>query len=220
MERVPPMPNEIDRHKWNFTAEQLMPNRPEFLIQPHELQTPGNLVTMNLELQPEMEYFPPEKVDNFKHVIYNLLVEHYNSKFPDSCLVAPCVIMIDNQRINGFQFLKSQNPDKKIPELYAIHARNARLDLQSPDSVFIQDCYKFYLRSALELLGKYFTKSPILPESARYAYIYDDDCPLFIPGGSLKDAEERITKMKTRARKRSDSNGTKNPPKSRKRNLS
>lgn len=150
-----------------------------------------------------MEQFPREKVDNFKHVIYNLLVEHYNSDLPQHCLVSPCTVDVDGQLREGFQFNKNSNPDKGIPELYAVHARSARLDLQDPQSVFIQDCYKFYLRSALELLGKYFTKSPSLPATAKYAFLYDEEVPLFIAGGSLPDATYRISHVKTRARKRS-----------------
>jgi len=170
----------------------------------------------NLGRRGYMEYFPKDKVDNFKHVVYNLLVEYYNSKTPQECLVSPCSIQLNGEEKEGFQFNKHMNPDKRIPELYAVHARNARLDLQNQESVFIQDCYKFYLRSALELLGKYFTKSPILPESAKYAFLYDEDSPLFIAGGSLKDAEERISGMKTRARKRTNSSVQTNSKKAKK----
>jgi len=92
-------------------------------------------------------------------------------------------------------FNPKENPEKKLPELYSLHIRKARLDIQDQSSVLIQDLYKFYLRAAVELLGKYFLKR------GKYTYLYDD-VHLFIPGDSLKHTEERLRAMKTRARKR------------------
>lgn len=100
-----------------------------------------------------------------------------------------------------------EHPDKKLPELYAYHIRKARLDLEDQSSIFIQDLYKFYLRACLELLGKYFQKID------KYTFLYDDDTPLFVPGTSLKQAEERMRKMRTRARKRKSSENSKSKKK-------
>lgn len=141
-----------------------------------------------------MESFPPEKVTDFKHVIYNLLVENHN-RLGESTFVQPCIIEEGGIRRTGFYFNEKENPAKKIPELYARHIRKSRLDLEDPSSVFIQDIYKYYLRACVELLSKYFEKLD------KYTYL-DDDIPLFVPNGSLEDAESRIKQMKTRARKK------------------
>jgi len=51
------------------------------------------------------------------------------------------------------------------------------------------------LRASVELLSKYFEKRD------KYTYLYED-VPLFLPNGTLEQAEERIRNMKTRARKK------------------
>jgi len=153
-----------------------------------------------------MRPFPPEKVENFKHVIYNLLVESYNSNGGPDCLVLPYSVLVDGIPREGFKFNETLDPDKKLPELYALHIRHARLDLQDQESIFIQDLYKFYLRYALELLGKYFEKTPA--KYGKWTFLYDIDNPLFIPGEPLRQAERRIKDMKTRARKREAGGGT------------
>lgn len=171
----------------------------------HDL--PDSDLENELQLQPtsspspprneQMDMFPPEKVGDFKHVIYNHLVENYNNASPDVVpFVEPVTINYEGQIRDGFRFNECQNPDKILPELYAQHIRRARLDLEDQNSVFIQDLYKFYLRACLELLGKYFEKID------KYTFLYDDGTPLFIPGAPLKDAEARIKSMRTRARKR------------------
>jgi hypothetical protein len=168
----------------------------------------------------KMESFSPEKVTDFKHVIYNLLVENYNNPDPNHVpFVQPCTVELDGTLKMGFRFNENslgkhhyittvtnsmlEHPDKKLPELYAYHIRKARLDLEDQSSIFIQDLYKFYLRACLELLGKYFQKID------KYTFLYDDDTPLFVPGTSLKQAEERMRKMRTRARKRKSSENSK-----------
>jgi len=71
------------------------------------------------------------------------------------------------------------------------------LDLEDQCSVLIQDLYKFYLRSCLELLSKYFEKVD------KYTFLYDEDeAPLFIPNGYFRDADIRINNMETRTRKK------------------
>jgi len=146
-----------------------------------------------------MEPFPPEKVSDFKHVIYNLLVENYNNP-TKATFCQPCTFVEGGMKRVGFFFNPKENPEKKLPELYSLHIRKARLDIQDQNSVLIQDLYKFYLRAAVELLGKYFLKR------GKYTYLYDD-IPLFQPGSSLKATEERLRAMKTRARKRRASIG-------------
>jgi len=149
-----------------------------------------------------MELFPADKVSDFKHVIYNLLVENYN--LPNKTEVPfleACAVQFEGQIRHGFRFNENarEHPDKKLPELYAYHIRKGRLDLEDQNSIFIQDLYKFYQRACLELLGKYFQKID------KYTFLYDDETPLFVPGTSLKQAEERMKKMRTRARKRKSS---------------
>lgn len=160
--------------------------------------------------KPMMEKFPIDKVSDFKHVIYNLLVDHYNN--PKSVpFIEPIQIVVDAETRTGFRFPENYNPEKKLPELYAQHIRKARLDLENHDSIFIQDLYKFYLRAVLELLAKYFEKCD------KYTFL-DDDAPLFIPGTTLKEAEARMKTMRTRARKRkSATRETKKPARKTKR---
>jgi len=84
-----------------------------------------------------------------------------------------------------------------LPELYVQHLKNAQLELENQSSPLIQDLYKFYMRSCVELLSKYFEKVD------KYTYLYEDEeNPLFVPNGTLLDAEVRIKNMKTRTRKK------------------
>lgn len=136
----------------------------------------------------------PEKVTDFKHVIYNLLVDNHNNPEKFS-FVQPCAIKEKGDTKIGFCFNEKENPDKKLPELYALHIRKARLDMEDASSVFIQDLYKYYLRACVELLSKYFEKID------KYTYLYED-LQLFIPNGSLEEAEQRMKAMKTRSRKK------------------
>lgn len=148
----------------------------------------------------EMEKFPEDRVKDFKHVIYNLLVDYYNNpngNTPNVGLVQPyeCEDETGNVR-TGFFFDEKMLPEKRLPELYAWHIRKSRLQDQDQECVLIQDLYKFYMRACVELLSKYFEKVD------KYTFLDDDpDCPLFVPGGSLLAAEKRIRNMRTRARK-------------------
>lgn len=141
-----------------------------------------------------MASFPPESLQDFKHVLYNLLVEQHNNPSASTFLQS-CTMEEDGVIRHGFRFNSRQNPEKKLPELYAQHIRKARLDCEDQSSVFIQDLYKYYLRACVELLSKYFEKRD------KYTYLYDD-IPLFVTGETLDQAEERIKTMKTRARKK------------------
>jgi len=141
----------------------------------------------------QMESFTAERVGDFKHLIYNLLVENYNHPEKET-FVQPCTVLDNGEQREGFRFDENDNPEKKLPILYAKHVRKANLQQEDQNSIFIQDLYKFYLRASLELLSKYFEKQD------RFTFLYDD-IPLFVPGGGLEDAEERIGKMSTRQRK-------------------
>jgi len=141
-----------------------------------------------------MECFPPEKLNDFKHVLYNMLVDNYNSPKKPS-FVQQVTINEKGMPRHGFRFSERDHPEKQLAELYAKHIRKARLDLENQASVFIQDLYKFYLRACVELLSKYFEKRD------KYTYLYEETA-LFVPGGSLLEAEQRIKTMKTRSRKR------------------
>jgi len=144
---------------------------------------------------PKMESFPEEKVSDFKHVIYNLLVAYFNDPSnSQNHFVLPIQFKENGQIRTGFKFNEGMEPEKKLPELYAQHIRKAFLEKEDQASIFIQDLYKFYLRASVELLSKYFEKRD------KYTYLYED-IPLFTPGNSLEEAEERIRNMKTRARK-------------------
>jgi len=141
----------------------------------------------------EMASFPVENVVDFKHLIYNLLVDNYNHSSEET-FVQPISVEVLGVTRYGFRFNEAMNPDKILPELYAQHIRKAQLQEENQNSVFIQDLYKFYLRACVELLSKYFIKQD------KHTFFYDD-IPLFVPGGSLKDAEARISKMGTIQRK-------------------
>jgi hypothetical protein len=132
-------------------TEEMIRNAPP----PPPMEVPRS--TALLEKKVLMEKFPLDKVSDFKHVIYNLLVDHYNN--PELVpFIEPVEIVLDGELRTGFRFSESYNPEKRLPELYAQHIRRARLDLENQDSIFIQDLYKFYLRAVLELLAKYFEK--------------------------------------------------------------
>lgn len=141
--------------------------------------------------------FSSELVSDLKHVVYNLLVDNYNNPEVNT-FVHPITAKMNGVVRHGFAFNERDNPDKKLAELYAQHIRRGKLEDEDYNNVFIQDLYKFYLRACVELLAKYFEKT----SRDKYTFLYDDDTPLFVAGGSLEEAEERIKHMKTRARKR------------------
>jgi hypothetical protein len=172
-----------------FPSNMVNPQATQMLAAPHPIKLKGGLVKTE-----RMDAFPAEQVSDFKHVIYNLLVEFHNHpEKSDLAFVQPCTIEENGVLRTGFCFNQKQNPEKRLPELYAYHIRKARLELEDPNSIFIQDLYKFYLRASLELLSKYFEKR------GKYTFLYEE-LPLFKPGCSLEEAEERIKNMRTRAR--------------------
>jgi hypothetical protein len=145
----------------------------------------------------KMKSFSPEQLTDIKHVIYNLLVDNYNDPI-NNTFVQPFKIKLNNTYRYGFFFNEKENLEKRLAELYAWHVKKGRLDLENYNSSFVKDLYKFYLRAFIELLAKYFEKCP----NKKYAFLYDNNEPLFIPGESLENAEIRIKNMKTRLRKK------------------
>jgi hypothetical protein len=131
-----------------------------------------------------------EKVDDWKHVLYNLLVDGYNN--PKDRIVYE---VESGGEVIGFAFDSSKEPEKRIAELYALHLRGASLETEDQSCVFVQDLYKVYLRSAYQLMAKYFTRD----STNKYTYLYDT-VPLFVKGDSLETAAERLKKVETRQR--------------------
>jgi hypothetical protein len=82
-----------------------------------------------------------------------------------------------------------------LSELYALYMRKGDLSAEDKSSVFTQDLYRYYLRSGVEVLSKYFEKVD------KYKYMYFD-VPLFVPGETLVRAEERINSISSRERQR------------------
>jgi len=179
-------------HSFADEAVKLENHHQEMYCRPSDVIPPTS--EQDIHDSQMMANFPPESLQDFKHVLYNLLVEYHNNP-SSSTFLQPCTMEEDGIIRHGFRFNSRQNPEKKLPELYAQHIRKARLDCEDQSSVFIQDLYKYYLRACVELLSKYFDKRD------KYTYLYDD-IPLFVPGESLEQAEERIKTMKTRARKK------------------
>jgi hypothetical protein len=158
-----------------------------------------------------MKPFPAPFINDFKHVLYNLLVENHNNPLTCSFLQPFSVTDKSGKTKHGFRFPSIGNPEKKLAELYAQHIRKARLEWAPVSNVFVEDLYRFYFRAVLELISKYFEKVDHL------TYLYDQ-VPLFVPNESLKDAEARLNSMNSRSRnKRKAKNTTERLPKTSKR---
>jgi len=151
----------------------------------NEIQTPA---------APLMEAFPNLILNDFKHIVYNLLTENFNNP-KQMNLAVPYFVQENGVSRTGFRFNPESNPDKAIPELYAKHIRKSDLTQENYDSIFTQDLYKFYFRASMELMSKYFEKKD------KYTYL-DEEVQLFIPGGSLEEAEVRIKLIKARSRRK------------------
>ncbi|PRP75491.1 hypothetical protein PROFUN_10669 [Planoprotostelium fungivorum] len=170
-----------------------------FIDSPQPIQR-GHTTNPQMTNAESMETFPLNVMTDLKHVIYNMLVENYNmtfSYYPDPTynpIVEPVTMMEvgpDGEKRYGFSFRDAAEPERRIPEMYALYVRGASLDREDQNSIFIQDLYKYYLRSCIELLSKYFDKR------GKFTFLYQD-VPLFIPGGNLRDAKQRIKQIKTR----------------------
>lgn len=156
--------------------------------------TPPPLLPSPAAVRQKSPLFPEESLNDFKHVMYNLLAEQYNN--PEKSYVEPIVVQENGVTRYGFRFDRKQKPAEKLAELYALTMRKARLDTQDKSKVIIQDLYKFYLRAAIELLCKYFERKD------NFTYLYSD-VVLFVPGETLDAAEKRIKAIKSKSSKRS-----------------
>jgi len=138
--------------------------------------------------------FTAENTTDFKRVVYNLLAEYWNGT---SNHVFPIQVTLkDGSARDGFMFNEKSDPDKLLPELYAKHVRKSDLTIENyEESICIRDLYKYYKRSCLELLAKYFIKYN------DHTFIYEST-PLFDPEcTSLRDTESRIAKLGSIQRK-------------------
>lgn len=142
-----------------------------------------------------MEKFPPYQIVDFKHVIYNLLVDQHNNPDVPSFIVPIRIEGTDGTVRTGFRFETNQDPEKNLAKLYAKFVRKVDLERENLHSIVAQDLCKYYFRSTLELLAKYFEKKDKLT-------FLDQDVPLFIAGGSLDEADLRLRNIKVRSRKR------------------
>jgi len=131
-----------------------------------------------------MEPFPDHRVVHWKYVLYNLLVEHYNSDDKNT-LAVPCEVTKSGKSLKGFSLNQAHDPKKRLAELYSLYVRKEDLASEDYSSPFIQDLYKYYLRCALQLMNKFFIKA------GPWTYLYDEVI-LFVPEEDLNAAEMRL----------------------------
>lgn len=170
------------------------PTLPPFRIPKKDGLPPTNCQYITSPGYRQMESFPPEQVPDWKHAIYNFLVENHNSADKNT-LVIPCIIEESGHVRHGFILNPELDPKRRIAELYALHVRKAPLNIQKEASAFAEDIYRYYLRAAFQLMSKYFQKL------GAWSYLYED-IPLFVPNETLDEAEERIRLLETKQRKR------------------
>eukprot|EP01117_Protostelium_nocturnum_P002970 TRINITY_DN138_c1_g1_i2.p1 TRINITY_DN138_c1_g1~~TRINITY_DN138_c1_g1_i2.p1 ORF type:complete len:377 (-),score=110.38 TRINITY_DN138_c1_g1_i2:330-1460(-) len=90
-----------------------------------------------------MEKFSDVRTTDFKHVIYNLLVDNYNNSIGGNSdpnfisIVEPATIQDGGVTRYGFTFRDEAQPERILPELYSTHIRNTPLEDQNPSSIFI-----------------------------------------------------------------------------------
>lgn len=138
--------------------------------------------------------FPPRELNDFKHILYNLLSESYSNPGGDNFVCHVTVTYKGEQR-QGFRFNPNHNPERKLAELYAQHLRKEELPARIQSEVFREDLYKFYHRACNELMLKYFWKVD------NWTWVYDGE-PLFQPTDTLEIAEKRLQNLHTKSRKR------------------
>jgi len=159
-----------------------------------EDETPLKMASSSSQANKRMESFPSDQVSDWKHVLYNLLVESHNNPEKKN-LLQPCSMVYNGRRRDGFSVNSTLHPKKKLAELYAYHVRKANLCELDPESNLVIDLYKYYLRSAYQLMTKYFQKV------GSWVYLYED-VPLFVPNSSLAESKERLRLLETRQRKK------------------
>jgi len=180
--------NPVSSSKDEKHSIKITPIKNEFEEKKHQLSN----------IAPYMQSFPSSMIADFKHLIYNKLVEHYNvsqqlqsHSTPCYFEVEPCTFTeMDGRLRSGFQI---NNAEKTLPYLYALFFKKENLLELNLPQVLKEDLRRYYLRSGLELLSKYFQRR----NGSIFLY---NSVPLFIPGGSLLEAEQRIRSMKTRSR--------------------
>jgi len=155
---------------------------------------------------PLMKMFGQDDTTDFKRVLYNMLVLEHNKKVnqknrTDPWFLSQISLNYLGSTKNGFCFNREIDPMKTMAELYAFYLRSERLDVLDISSLLVQDLYKFYARSCVELLRKYFIKID------DYTYLYaDNNLPLFVAEETLEQATKRIKKITPKkSRKRSSS---------------
>jgi len=141
-----------------------------------------------------MEQFPAHRVVHWKYVLYNLLVENYNSEDKNT-LVMPCEVNVKGKMMKGFSLNQALDPKKRLAELYSLYVRKEDLASEDYSSPFIQDLYKYYLRCALQLMNKFFIKA------GPWTYLYDEII-LFIADEDLATAEMRLRFLEGKKKRR------------------
>lgn len=121
------------------------PTRPPFRIPKKDGLPPTNCQYVTSPGYRQMESFLPEQVSDWKHAIYNFLVENHNSADKNT-LVIPCIIEEGGHVRHGFILNPELDPKRRIAELYALHVRKAPLNIQKENSAFVEDIYRYYHR--------------------------------------------------------------------------
>jgi hypothetical protein len=150
---------------------------------------------LKCETKQRMDSFPPAQVSDWKHVLYNLLVENHNSGDDQNTLLKPVEVMVAGQLKRGFRINPAMQPRQLLAEMYATHVRKESLHgSQGLKPVLLQDLYKHYLRAAYQLMSKYFNKVD------QWTYVYGD-IPLFVSGETLAEASDRLKLLDTKQRR-------------------
>eukprot|EP01119_Soliformovum_irregulare_P008213 TRINITY_DN2130_c0_g1_i1.p1 TRINITY_DN2130_c0_g1~~TRINITY_DN2130_c0_g1_i1.p1 ORF type:complete len:263 (+),score=22.99 TRINITY_DN2130_c0_g1_i1:66-854(+) len=135
-----------------------------------------------------MQKFLPSETADWKHVLYNLLVENHNQVDKNTLLI-PCQAMFKGKLCHGFHINSAIDSKKLLAELYAFHLKGIRLTETNVE----EGIYKKYLRSALQLISKYFSNA------GPGTYVYGK-VPLFVPNEAIQDAAVRLRSLDTRQR--------------------
>eukprot|EP01119_Soliformovum_irregulare_P016286 TRINITY_DN4693_c0_g1_i1.p1 TRINITY_DN4693_c0_g1~~TRINITY_DN4693_c0_g1_i1.p1 ORF type:complete len:182 (-),score=10.18 TRINITY_DN4693_c0_g1_i1:163-663(-) len=139
-----------------------------------------------------MEPFPASEVTDWKHVLYNQMVQSFN--YPElQTLVHPCHVLHQNKYELGFVINDQNNPKKRLAELFAIHNKGICLQEMGLSPGYLDDLVNYYYKCVAQIMAKYYTR--IGP----YTYIYDRT-PLFIAGEDLDQARERLAALASKQR--------------------
>eukprot|EP01119_Soliformovum_irregulare_P003082 TRINITY_DN13383_c0_g1_i1.p1 TRINITY_DN13383_c0_g1~~TRINITY_DN13383_c0_g1_i1.p1 ORF type:complete len:217 (+),score=47.64 TRINITY_DN13383_c0_g1_i1:770-1420(+) len=148
----------------------------------------------------KMTPFPADQTD-WKKILYNLLVENHNEP-SDQNPIYPLEVEVEGTLRSGFAInTKSCDPKKFLAELYAARKRQGALKDLDPVAPATQALYTHYSRAADQLMSKYFDRV------GKHVYAYGDT-PLFIPGGELLEAADRIKGIETKSRRKKRAKNT------------